>query len=86
MIKTLGRSWQGDEFTPICNGSERFRLAEIDSIFSRAAAIFAYKLGVPHQPLVFLQVFFHVPHILQETQVLLVLRVGHFKTGNLDDV
>jgi hypothetical protein len=47
-------------------GSERFGLAEIDSIFRGAAATLAYKLGVPDQPLVFLQVFFHIPHILQE--------------------
>lgn len=49
---------------------------------SGSAAALADEFGVSHQVLVFREILFQVPGILQKTEVLLVSRMGHLNLGH----
>jgi hypothetical protein len=76
------RSW----VTSTSRKSKLLRLAEINRVLCHSAAALANELRIPDQPLVLLQVFLNIAHILQKAEMLLMLGMRHFKARDFNNV
>jgi hypothetical protein len=78
MPRDIGTSFAAPNRDPL----QLFRGTEVLFVDGDSSAILADKFPVPHELFVVFEVGLQVPHVLEETQVLLMPRMGHLHFGH----